>query len=182
MRQHDYKAEFSVNVTELIERSITDRTERMAAVQELIDAYIDSVGKRPDGAELERLTDYILREELTDPHPDKVTRNEYPFMSDWQLDLRRDREYSLDLAENHGIDGKDYRQPTRRRRTAKEERFIDKVAQLKNKRRNAQYKQDTSPGKLETYNLRDNGGELTEPFVTCRGTGERWANELARVY
>jgi hypothetical protein len=163
----DYKTAFSDAVADLIEEGIEDRAERMLAVQALIDAYIDSVGETPDGEQLERLTDYILAEELTDKHKNKVSATEYPFMSTWQLDVRRNREYSVDLAENHGTDGVNYNLPTRRRRRAKEMRFIDKVSQIKNKRRNAQYRKDTAPGEIVRYNLTDGEG-FTPEFVQCR--------------
>lgn len=39
-------------------------------------------------AQLEQLADYLLAEELTDPHPDKVTRTEYPILTASQLKRR----------------------------------------------------------------------------------------------
>lgn len=171
------KAEFRDEVSAIISATRAGRlprSERMQAIDALIAAYVDGTGERPDDVEIARLTDAILHEELTDRHPDKITRNEYPFMSDWQLDLRRDREYSVDLAENHGIDGKDYREPTRRRRTAKEERFVEKIAQMKNKRRKAQYRRDTTAGHVST--------EISESFVMCRGLGDMWRDRLSLVY
>lgn len=172
----DHKASFERAATCLIDTKIEDRDERMTAVQALIDEYIAEVGERPDGDVLERLTDYILREELTDDNSHKVAHNEYPFLSESQMQLRYEREYGLELAENHDADGRNRATPTRRRRTAKEERFVDRLARMKNRKRNAQYKRDTSPGPVEAYNLRDTGGVLSDEFVDCRGIGERWAD------
>lgn len=131
---------------------------------------------------LERLADAILDEELTDPDPHKVAHTEYPFFSDWQLDLRRDRESSFKVTEETGTDGRDYRVPKRRKRTNHENAFIDRTAKSRNKARAAQYKRDTSPGEVVPYNLRENGGELTEPFVDCRRIGARWRDTLSLVY
>jgi len=179
---NDYKAEFAAAVTDLIAEGIADRTERIAAVHALIDAYVDSVGKRPDGAQLERLTDYILREELTDTDSYKITHNEYPFMGDQQLQRRHNREAPSHAAHYEGTDGRNHRVPTRRRRNNYENWYVDYHAKIRNKERAAQYKKDTSPGEIKTYNLRDTDGELGDDFVACCGLGERWANELSLVY
>lgn len=169
----DYKASFELAATCLIDAKIEDRDERMAAVRALIDDYIAAVGERPDGGILEQLTDYILREELTDDNPHKVAHNEYPFLSESQMQLRYEREYGIELAENHDTDGRNRATPIRRRRTAKEERFVDKLARMKNRKRNAQYKRDTSPGPIEAYNLRDTGGAFSDEFVDWQGLRER---------
>lgn len=178
----DYKTAFIAAVDDLIAEEIEDRQDRGRAIEALTDAYIDSVGERPVPEQLDRLADYLLREELTDDHPDKMTRNEYPIMSRVQEERRRDREYSLGLAEHYDEDGRNRTKPVRRRRTAREERHVDKAARLKNRTRNAQYRKDTSPGDVVSYNVRDNGGELSEPFVNCVGIGEAWRERLGCVY
>ena len=172
-------ATFIEAVDDLIAENIEDRGERIAAVYALTEAYIDSVGKRPDVAQLDRLSDYILREEITDSHPDKMTINEYPIMSAIQEDRRRDREYSLTLADGYDSDGVKREKPGRRRRTAREERFIDKIARDRNRARNAQYKRDTNPGPVVPYNLRDTGGEFKAEFIGCAVVGEAWRERLS---
>ncbi|MCY9577944.1 hypothetical protein [Paenibacillus alvei] len=172
----DYKAKFERAATCLIDAKIEDRDERMTAVQALIDEYVTEIGERPDGAIVEQLTDYILREELLDPNPYKVSQNEYPILSTRQMSDRHERECGLEIAENHDTEGRNRATPIRRRRTAKESRFVDKLAQMKNRKRSAQYKRDTSPGSVISYNLRDTGGAFADDFVDCRGLGERWAN------
>jgi|GEM_PF-1679808 len=163
---YDYKAEFHDAVTDLISEDIADRGERMAAVHALTEAYIDSVGVAPDPAELERLTDYILREELTDRHPDKMTRNEYPFMSEWQLGRRHDREVSLWVAESIGADGVDHRPRKKRMRSKYENAWMDRGIRTKNAARKAQYRRDTSPGPVVE------GASM--PFTQCVGIGAKW--------
>lgn len=177
----DFKTSFERAATCLIDATIYDRTERMRSVEALIDEYVAAVGERPDGSILEQLTDYILREELTDDNPHKVAHNEYPFLSESQMQLRYEREYGLELAENHDTDGRSRATPTRRRRTAKEERFVDKLARMKNRKRSAQYKRDTSPGPVEAYNLRDTGGMLADEFAGCEGLGKRWSSGDTRA-
>lgn len=174
----DYKTKFNEDVTVLIASNIEDRTERMAAIQALIDRYVEASGERPDAAQLERLTDYILREELTDRHPDKVTRDEYPFFSAWQLELRHDREVSLWVAECLGADGIDHKPKKKRMRSKYENAWMDRGIRIKNAKRKAQYKLDTATRTTAEYNLRENGGELTESFVQCSGLGERFSQAL----
>lgn len=169
---YDYKTEFHDAVTDLIAENITDRGERMAAVHALTDAYIDSVGIAPDSLELERLSDYILREELTDKRRNKVQDEEYPFLSESQLNRRRDHEYSLSLAETYDLAGVNQAKPERRRRTAREERFIDRAARRKNRARNAQYRRDTSPGPVV--------GVVSASFTQCVGIGAQWKVLSAR--
>ncbi|NGM81214.1 hypothetical protein G5B47_02175 [Paenibacillus sp. 7124] len=134
-----------------------------------------------DTALLDRLADVLLYEEITDENPYKIAHTEYPFMSDRQLDLRRDRETSDSAAESHAVDGNDYRAPEKRRRTPYENYRVDTGAKIRNAERAAQYKRDTAPGKEVTYNLRDTGGELAPEFVNCRGIGQRWRDDMSAV-
>lgn len=107
------------------------RAERFKAVEELTEKYIEATGKRPDYAQLDRLSTLCLYEEITDPHPDKMSRNEYPIMSDDQHRRKTEgrhvtrhdsegkakplrREVPLSLAGNVATDGRDYSYPSRR--------------------------------------------------------------------
>lgn len=179
---NDYKAitraTFIEAIDDLIAENAKDRCERMAAVHALIDAYIEDVGTRPDIAQLHRLSDYLLREEITDSHPDKMTINEYPIMSEVQEERRRIREYSLTLADGYDNDGVAREKPSRRRRTAREQRIIDQNAHDRNRTRSTQYKHYTSHGPVVPYNLRDTGGEMTAEFIECTGVGETWRDRL----
>jgi hypothetical protein len=183
-RRAAVKAAFADEVTALIERNIADRSERMLAVQAVTDAYIDSMdGELPDPAHLERLTDYVLREELTDRHPDKVTREEYPFMSQRQLERRRFTQIPIHwLDDKLDTDGNEYKSLKRRKRSVYEMVWVDKHAKIRNKERAAQYRKDISAGPIVPYNLRDTGGELLPEFTQCNGVGERWRESLSIVY
>lgn len=173
----DYKAAFERAVTDLIDAAIEDRNERIAAVQALIDEYISAIDEYPEGVELERLADYLLYEDLEgDMRTDKIT-DEYPILSERQMARRYERETSLELAEDYDTFGNNRTVPLRRKRSAKENRFVDKVAQMKNRKRKAMYKHNTSPGTVVSYNLRDTGGAFTDDFVDCYGIGERWADD-----
>lgn len=203
----DYKTKFNEDTAALIATNIADRTERMAAVQALIDRYIEENGEVPDRAQLERLTDYVLREELTDPNLHKVLHNEYPFLSETQLERRRfgargsedsnmRGEVSLNIGDDiddsesrqhSGVgsqlatDGKTYRYPIRRTRSKQEQIFLDENTKIRNKRRAKQYKKDTAPGEVMRYNLFENGGEVLPSFVSCVGIAERVKQEASVV-
>ncbi|NGQ95476.1 hypothetical protein G3578_09960 [Brevibacillus sp. SYP-B805] len=155
----DYKSAFSAAVTELVDGvrsgAIPDRTERARAIEALIDEYIASTGERPDPAELERLANAALHEELTDQRRNKLTAPEYPFMSEWQLAVRQNREYDIKLAEEIATDGRTYKPPTRRHRTVRENRFVDIYAKSKNAERRRQYRKDTAPGPIIRYHLNE---------------------------
>lgn len=93
--------------------SRTDRKQRMAFAGELTERYFAKHGKMPDGAVLDRLGTLILQDELADTHPDKMTREEYPLLSDSQADERYADERSLKAAQDVATDGSDYRVRTR---------------------------------------------------------------------
>ncbi|MEI2280706.1 hypothetical protein [Paenibacillus polysaccharolyticus] len=177
----NYKWAFHEVITELSEANIENRGERMSAVAALTDSYIEANGERPDVDALERLTNLILKEELSDMDAHKIQHNEYPFLSDRQFERRHDREVSLWVAENMGADGIDHKPRKKRMRSKWENAYMDRDIRTKNAARKAQYKKDTSPGAVVTYNLYENGGELTEPFVNCVGIGKRWANEMGAM-
>jgi len=134
---NDYKNEFKRYVDELFTYAkvagryagydLADRAERMQLIDELIESYIAATGQRPDSVQLDRLATLCLREELTDRHPDKMSREEFPIMSDEQyvrrktgLNRKKDGrgiiETSFKLAEEYGTDGRNYRKPKRKKR------------------------------------------------------------------
>lgn len=166
---------------------VADRTSRMAAVERVsgdywaqhsafnqrrLDAWEAAGYKRerplsvdPNDYVMTTLTDALLYEDLTDPNPHKVAHTEYPFFSDRQLELRRDRETSIKQAEEQAVDGRNYRLPERRRRTRYENWHVDAHAKIRNKQRRERYERDTAPGPVVTYNLRDTGGEYAPEFT-----------------
>lgn len=54
---------------------------RIERANDLIEKYIEVIGERPPASVLSRLATYILLDTLTDSHPDKMAREEYPIMS-----------------------------------------------------------------------------------------------------
>ena len=85
-------------ITELFDEYYRDKTavkRRIAQADALIEEFIDKHGKRPPASVCSRLATYILLDTLTDSHPDKMTREEYPIMSDYQAEIRQRREHSI---------------------------------------------------------------------------------------
>lgn len=131
MTAYDFTGDYKTKLSDIITRieshvKATTRDERKAAIEEVTDAYIEQTGVSPDSRALYRLADVILHEELTDRHPDKMTREEYPIMSERQIYSRREgkkrertkagvviTEAPLDHAVNVAADGKNYTLPIR---------------------------------------------------------------------
>jgi hypothetical protein len=147
----DYKAAFSAAVTDLIASNRANpipRAERMRLIGALIDEYIASTGERPDAAELERLADAVLYEELTDTNRMKSRDEEYPILSEHQLARRQSGKYKrwdtegevpLEVALHYATDGHNYCFPNRRRRTIEEMIWMDWHSRSRNKDRRDHY-------------------------------------------
>jgi hypothetical protein len=146
-------AALSDAIDDIIRRTragILGRSNRIAEIDALASAFYVGTGDRIPEGELARLTDAILDEELRDRRPDKVTLEEYPILSESQFDERRRKEIPLKVAEDVGTDGRNYRVPVKRKRSGYERWKIDEDARVKNRRRNAQYKRDTSLGAISS--------------------------------
>jgi hypothetical protein len=142
----DYKTNLHEAITELqkeTKRGEVARDVRLSNIKSLIEVYYRTTGEMPDAVTLERLADLILYEELSDTHPDKVTRTEYPFFSETQFEERRKSEASFKLSEEQGVDGRNHKPPVRRERTNRELKFIDKQARARNKERKHTYHEFT---------------------------------------
>lgn len=154
----DYKSAFSAAVSELIATNRANpipRHERMRIIGALTDEYVTSTGERPDAAELERLADAVLYEELTDMSVWKAKHAEYPFFSEVQKERRTSKDDREEAASLEASDGKCYRKPTRRRRSPRENAFMDRTVKSRNKARRETYRRNTRPGEIITYNMRE---------------------------
>lgn len=92
---------------------LDDRRARFDEVEALTERYFAANDEMPPAPLLDRLATLCLREEYIDPHPDKMTREEYPILTETQRDEREKTEISDTWAEEVGIDGVDYRPKTR---------------------------------------------------------------------
>jgi hypothetical protein len=127
---------------------------RLVKIEQLTEEYFAKTGEMPDGTALEKLADLCLYEELTDDDRMKVRNNEYPFLSDTQLARRQEGKHArkqdnpnievpLGIAGNYGVDGRTHDYPTRRVRSERENRFVDKEARIRNKERKKAYDEFT---------------------------------------
>ncbi|PET15020.1 hypothetical protein CN513_21145 [Bacillus cereus] len=158
----DYKMQFETYVNKLIithresnSEAISNRDVRAEEIKSLTDAYVGTVGERPESKQLERLADLLLYEELHDTHPDKMTREEYPIMSEHQLSRRHSGEVSMKVAEEYGSDRRNYKPPVRRKRTRKETWQIDREAKSRNEERRKAYQEFTRVQAVRVYNGRE---------------------------
>lgn len=156
----DYKIQFETYVNTLItthresdSSAISNRDVRAKEIKLLTDAYVGTVGERPETKQLERLADLLLYEELHDTHPDKVSLAEYPIMSEHQLSRRHSGEVPMKVAEEYGVDRRCYKPPVRRKRTRKETWQIDRETKSRNEERRKAYREFTRVKGVMVYNL-----------------------------
>ena len=94
-----YTAIFSERLATLQERmklgELDDRNYRLLNIHLAIKEHIGAYRERPKNDDLYALAEMILNEELSDKHPDKMAREEYPFMSEHQEKHRFKREKSI---------------------------------------------------------------------------------------
>jgi hypothetical protein len=154
----DYKSELHKKINAL--QSATKKGEiqrelRLVMIEQLTEEYFAKTGELPDAKALQRLEDLCIYEELTDSRPDKMTLEEYPIMSDYQLarrqhgmhrkkakedDLPVRMEVPLSWAANYGADGKNYSYPYRRERDDYENEWVNEMSRSRNEERNRKYK------------------------------------------
>lgn len=91
----------------------TDRRSRIDFSMRLTERYLAVNDKIPPVNVLDRLATLILQDELADKDLHKMTRHEYPLLSDRQRDTRERGERSLYAAKFVAADGSDYRVQTR---------------------------------------------------------------------
>lgn len=127
---------------------------RFETIEALTEEYYAANGKMPDAGVLDRLATLCLYEEVTDPHPDKMARDEYPIMSDDQYARRTEGkhvkkgafpkgEVSLGAISNYGTDNHDHKPPIRAKRTVAEYLHVDYANKSRNKERQRKYREFT---------------------------------------
>lgn len=162
----DYKTQFEMYVNTLImtlresdSGAISNRDVRAKEIKSLTDAYVGTVGERPEPKQLERLADLLLYEELHDKDRMKVRNNEYPIMSDTQIQRRQEgtrqrkgngSEIPLKAAFGLAADSLNHGIPRRRKRTINEMLRSDR-AKSRNKERHQQYREFTKVQPLRSY-------------------------------
>jgi hypothetical protein len=98
---------------------------------------------QPDTS-IDRLADILLHDKLYNPSLTKMLDEEYPIMSERQFDRRESREVkSTKDMDGNSADGRYHGKPTRRERSAYENRFVDKKARIRNKERKKAYQEFT---------------------------------------
>lgn len=160
--------------------TLANRQLRMQIVEDLTECYRGAAGDWPDGLVLERLTNAILHEELTDPNPHKISQEEYPFLSEVQAERRQfgqrgsqssniQGEKVTDLsgmkdedssgkhhnspADHLDCDGRSRRKPIRRTRGTHESLEIEKRTKSKNRERRRKYQEFTKVQPVKRWNL-----------------------------
>ncbi|MCY7439421.1 hypothetical protein QPL77_14540 [Bacillus pumilus] len=132
------KEELHEAITALYERTkagTLERKERIVEINDLLESYD---GTPPTNA-LERISDLILYEELSDTRRNKMTAEEYPIMSERMEKTRKTGEASDKMAEEYDITGANYAVPKRRTRSPYDNLFTDRHAKSRNKSARKRY-------------------------------------------
>ncbi|MCY8386533.1 hypothetical protein MOC78_03445 [Bacillus inaquosorum] len=144
-------------ITEMYQRTKAGELARQERIEEtiaLVNAYYDSTGEQPDVTALDRMTNLIIYEELSDTNKNKM-RVEYPIMSERMEKTRRSGETSEKMAEEYDHFGKNKSKPVRRRLSTYESIQVDKRAKARNSERRKRYSafvNGKSPGQF-TVNI-----------------------------
>lgn len=149
--QADYKSAFSTAVDELIAANYANpipRNEKSQIITDITDEYVVSTGERPDVEDLDRLANVFLHEELTDMDEHKMSREEYPIMSERQHERRVVREPLTNRPENLQQRG-----VYRRKRTVYEMIIVDRNVQIRNAERRRKYREFTKVQPVITYSI-----------------------------
>ncbi|WIL49628.1 hypothetical protein QP042_13725 [Bacillus bombysepticus] len=166
----DYKTQFETYVNTLINSlresdsdAISNRDVRAEEIKSLTDAYVGTVGERPEPKQLERLADLLLYEELHDTDRMKVRNNEYPILSDTQIQRRQEgtrqrkgngSEVPLKAAFGLAADSLNHGIPRRRKRTINEMLRSDR-AKSRNKEQKRIYSEFVKIQPVNIYNSYD---------------------------
>ena len=117
----EYAINFEEEVTAILKIKVEEGKfpsidDRRDIIQTLFSSYIEQTGKVPKGNQVQRLANWMLVENLTDPRPDKVAIEPFPFMSKRQLRTRHFRERPSDsISKTRSHD--DSEKPAKKRRT-----------------------------------------------------------------
>lgn len=135
---------------DVISEDLDDVKGRMDAVEAFyLDARLE--GRKVSSADIDALNSYVLRDDLRWSHPDKMTLIDYPVMSDRQAERRGDKQTSFGASLTVGTDGKNHRIPTRKRRSAYENWYVDHHARARNKERRRRYNAFIKPQPVVSY-------------------------------
>ncbi|MCU7556553.1 hypothetical protein [Macrococcus capreoli] len=115
----DYKTDFSAYVDDLFLRlntlgyGIYTQEERIEDAKRLTDAYITQTNKRPATGQLDRLSTLILKEDKKKRKGKAVVVEEYPALSERQLETRMRNETSFIGSSTYDSAGVNRNMPTR---------------------------------------------------------------------
>lgn len=91
----DHVTDFELLVASLVSRTLPIE-EKIEEVDKLINYYCESIGERPRGKALYKLSNYLLKDDIVDRSPYKMTKSLYPILTKGQEKRRYRRERNFD--------------------------------------------------------------------------------------
>jgi transcriptional regulator with XRE-family HTH domain len=122
------------------------REARIAEIDRATEDWFARTGKMPDAKQLEALADLILHEELTDGSNEILSDTQIARRQEGKHARKTDNpkiEVPFKIAENVGVDKRNYNKPIRRERSQRENEHVDKSAKIRNDERRNSYKEFT---------------------------------------
>jgi transcriptional regulator with XRE-family HTH domain len=122
------------------------REVRIAEIDRVTEEWFARTGDMPDAKQLERLADLILYEELTDGSNEILSDTQMARRQEGKHARKTDNpkiEVPFKIAENVGVDKRNYNKPIRRERSHRENEHVDKSAKIRNDERKKSYKEFT---------------------------------------
>jgi hypothetical protein len=102
------KTELTEAIAENMDKPFADEQARIEKADELIEAYVEATGERPDGMALNDLGTFILHDYYKDKDQNKKNQ-ENAFLTETQYHNRIIKERSDLHAQTYGADRKDYK-------------------------------------------------------------------------
>jgi hypothetical protein len=134
------------------------REVRIAEIDRATEDWYRKTGDMPDAKQLERLADLILHEELTDGSNEILSDTQIARRQEGKHTRKTDNpkiEVPFKIAENVGIDNRNYNKPIRRERSQRENEYVDKAAKIRNEDRMKRYKEFTKIQPVITNKIAD---------------------------
>lgn len=135
------EAEYIIEQTKKGELPREERIDRLSYLcEDLALTAAEYSNKDAIYALIERLSNAVLHEELTDPTPWKSQHAEYPVYSENMLNQKRWKDAPQEAAADYGTDRKNHAKPVRRKRTNSELAFANRAVKSRERARKASYR------------------------------------------
>ncbi|WP_418041107.1 HNH endonuclease [Paenibacillus xylanilyticus] len=145
MTEHEYR----LLINRLLKKEGDSLQSRLSDVKELTERYVEDTGNAPPHHLTDKLTDYLVSDELKDMSPYKTQVSAYPILSRSQWDMRKQREVSLDRISDASTLDVTFHAPV----------TLDEAIRESVSKETRHYRALNAKQPVKTYNLRNDLGD-----------------------